>query len=92
MITTSVPIPGADGIPVRTADQACVPDPRRRRVPFHDRYDLNIGARRSHGMRRREIDGGKMDGFVREEEKQESLHDTISLLQTKFRSLASLLP
>ena len=71
-------IPGLAGHPGRVP---CLPDPGRRCVrPFHDRYDLNIGAQFHYKNALAEIDGGKMDGFVREENKFRSSvppHDTM---------------
>ncbi len=55
--------PGADGIP----PGVCVPDPRGGCIrPYHVAKDRNVGG--PHAMRNaiRDIDGGAMDGFVRE--------------------------
>ncbi|MBV8941871.1 MAG: hypothetical protein JO342_12045 [Solirubrobacterales bacterium] len=60
-------IPGLAGHPGRVP---CIPDPHKRCVrPFHDRYDLNIGAQFHYKNAIAEIDRGKMDGFVRQQEK-----------------------
>ena len=55
--------PGAEGIP----KNVCVPDPRGGCVrPYHNPRDRNTGG--PHALRNamRDIDGGLMDGFVRE--------------------------
>jgi phospholipase C len=58
--------PGADGIPPGT----CVPDPASGSCvrPFHDRYDSNAGG--PHGAKNAvaDVGGGKMDGFVSQQE------------------------
>jgi phospholipase C len=61
--------PGADGFPMRNGRSAvCVPDPLARHCvrPFHDSHDRNVGG--PHGPQNaiRDIDGGKMDGYIRE--------------------------
>jgi phospholipase C len=63
--------PGADGIPMRGGvSTVCVPDPSRSRCdrPFHDRTDRNSGGPHGHANAVADVDGGKMDGFVREAE------------------------
>jgi phospholipase C len=63
--------PGADGIPARHGHfTVCVPDPRRGGCdrPFHDASLVNGGGGHSHLDSTRDIDGGKMDGFVRSAE------------------------
>ena len=54
--------PGADGLPPGT----CVPEPRSRtcRVPFHDPSTVNLGGPHSAAAAARDIDGGRMDGFL----------------------------
>jgi phospholipase C len=54
--------PGANGIPARV----CVPDPERGGCvrPFHDPNDKNFGAGHGPSAAIRDIDGGKMDGFL----------------------------
>ena len=48
----------------------CLPDPREHCVRlWHDRHDLNQGGLYSYPNVRPEIDGGKMDGFIKEQEK-----------------------
>jgi phospholipase C len=58
--------PGADGIP----HGICVPDPESGRCvrPFHDPADLNYGGPHGAPAATADIDGGKMDGFVRSAE------------------------
>ncbi|MDQ3893175.1 MAG: alkaline phosphatase family protein [Actinomycetota bacterium] len=59
--------PGADGIPMRHGVPAvCVPDPARHRCvrPFHDPRDRNSGGPHGAGNAARDVDGGRMDGFV----------------------------
>jgi phospholipase C len=56
--------PGADGIPLR---HVCVPNPRGKCVrPYHDAADSNGGG--PHGLTDAiaDINGGKMDGFVKQ--------------------------
>jgi phospholipase C len=63
--------PGADGIPVRHGHfTVCVPDPRRGGCdrPYHDASLVNGGGGHGHLDAKRDIDGGKMDGFVRSAE------------------------
>jgi phospholipase C len=60
--------PGADGIPVRHGrPKACVPDPLRHRCvrPFHDPHALNYGGPHENGAFTIDLDGGRMDGFVK---------------------------
>jgi phospholipase C len=60
--------PGADGIP----RGVCVPDPKfgRCRRPFHDASDVNWGG--PHGVESAvgDINGGRMNGFVGQSERQ----------------------
>jgi phospholipase C len=60
--------PGADG--VQGAGDECVPDPRHGgcRRPYHDTSLINWGGPHSAESILAEIDGGKMDGFLREAE------------------------
>jgi phospholipase C len=63
--------PGADGIPIKDGmPTVCVPDPKTRRClrPFHDRYDLNYGGPHHAADAAGDVDHGKMDGFIRQEE------------------------
>jgi phospholipase C len=59
--------PGADGLPARHGRfTVCLPDPRTGGCdrPYHDPHPVNGGA--GHGLRdaRRDLHGGRMDGFV----------------------------
>jgi hypothetical protein len=61
--------PGADGYPLKAGRPAvCVPNPLAHRCvrPFHDPRERNDGG--PHGPQNaiRDIDHGKMDGFIRE--------------------------
>jgi phospholipase C len=58
--------PGVDGFPAGV----CLPDPLHRRcvAPFHDRSDLNYGGPHHRAAFVNDVDGGRMDGFVRESE------------------------
>ena len=58
--------PGADGIPRGT----CVPDPRTESClqPYHDTADRNAGGPHDHMDAVRDVDGGKMNGFVAQAE------------------------
>ena len=61
--------PGADGIPMKNGrPTVCVPDPLANRCvrPFHDPHDRNVGGPHGPLNAIREINGGKMDGFIRE--------------------------
>jgi phospholipase C len=61
--------PGADGIP-RSHGRftVCVPDPRKHvcERPYHDRLDRNLGGPHEHLDAINDVNGGKMDGFIRE--------------------------
>src|SRR5437764_1323046 len=60
--------PGADGIPMRDGvPTVCVPDPYARHCvrPFHTSAPLNLGGPHDHIDAVNDVDGGKMDGFVR---------------------------
>jgi len=58
--------PGADGLPANV----CVNDPATGQCvkPFHDTFDMNFGGPHSAGSATADIDGGKMDGFIKTEE------------------------
>ncbi len=65
--------PGADGIPGLAGNPGtvpCVPDPAQGSCirPFHDRHDRNLGGPHSADNSTADINDGKMDGFVREQE------------------------
>jgi phospholipase C len=67
--------PGADGIPARNGQfTVCVPDPRTKGCdkPYHDPSLVNGGAGHNMAEGTADIDGGKMDGFVRTAEDQPS--------------------
>jgi phospholipase C len=55
--------PGADGIPAGV----CVPDPQSGGCvrPYHDANDRNDGGPHGAGIAVGDIDGGRMDGFIR---------------------------
>ncbi|HEV2350350.1 MAG TPA: alkaline phosphatase family protein [Terriglobia bacterium] len=60
--------PGADGIPMRNGEPAvCVPDPANRECvrPYHDAHDRNGGGPHSARSAVADVDGGKMDGFIK---------------------------
>ncbi len=59
--------PGADGLP----KTMCVPDPERQNAcsrPFADHADVNGAGPHGATDARKDIDGGKMDGFVAQAE------------------------
>src|SRR5947209_2512484 len=63
--------PGADGIPTKDGRPAvCIPDPRAGACvrPFHDRRDANLGGPHSANNSRADVNHGKMNGFVRQQE------------------------
>ncbi len=60
--------PGADGIPMKNGvPTVAVPDPRTGKMvkPYHDRNDRNFGGPHNAIDASADIDGGKMDGFVK---------------------------
>jgi phospholipase C len=60
--------PGADGIPMkRGTPTVCAPDPVLGGCapPFHDRTLIEEGGPHAHPNSVSDIDGGKMDGFIR---------------------------
>jgi phospholipase C len=60
--------PGADGIPMEHGvPTVCVRDVRGRPCvrPYPDHYDVNSGGPHGHAAAVGDIDGGRMDGFVR---------------------------
>ncbi len=58
--------PGADGLPANV----CVPDLDTKRcvAPFHDANDRNSGGPHGQANATADINGGKMDGFIAQEE------------------------
>jgi len=67
--------PGADGIPVKKGKfTVCVPDPRTHGCdkPYHDPSLVNGGAQHERTDALTDIDGGKMDGFVKVAEQDSS--------------------
>ena len=61
--------PGADGYPRRNGRvTVCIPDPLARHCvrPFHDPHLRNDGGPHGPENARRDVDGGRMDGFIRE--------------------------
>jgi len=66
--------PGADGIPGLAGNPGtvpCVPDPARGGCvrPFHDQQDRSLGGPHSAAASVADINGGKMDGYVTEQER-----------------------
>ena len=60
--------PGADGIPMQNGTPTvCADDPVTGQCipPFHDASDINYGGPHGADSATRDINGGKMDGFVR---------------------------
>ncbi len=65
--------PGADGIPTRNGHfSVCIPDPARGAcaTPHHDPSLVNGGGPHNSVPAQRDINGGKMDGFVTESEQR----------------------
>jgi phospholipase C len=63
--------PGADGIPmINGVPSACVRDPGSGTCvrPFHDSADVNLGGPHSQSNATADIDGGRMDGFIKQAE------------------------
>jgi len=60
--------PGADGIPMKNGVPAvCLPNPAGGCArPYHDRADTNGGGPNAERNAIADVDGGKMDGFVRQ--------------------------
>ncbi|HEY3341498.1 MAG TPA: alkaline phosphatase family protein [Anaerolineae bacterium] len=60
--------PGADGIPMQNGVPAvCVPDPQTNQCvkPYHNPKDVNAGGPHAAASAATDIDGGKMDGFIK---------------------------
>jgi phospholipase C len=63
--------PGADGIPMQNGvPSVCVPDPRANSCvqPFHDLKDENGGGPHDAVAAAADVDAGKMDGFITEQQ------------------------
>jgi phospholipase C len=64
--------PGADGIPGLVGNPGrlpCMPDPQEKCVhPFHDRQDHNWGGPHHGPAAYADIDHGKMNGFIKQQE------------------------
>jgi phospholipase C/outer membrane protein assembly factor BamB len=63
--------PGADGIPMKTGvPTVCVPDPDSGQCvkPYHTTNIVNIGGQHQEKDEVADIDGGKMDGFIKQAE------------------------
>ncbi len=63
--------PGADGLPASNGHfTVCAPDPRTKgcEQPYHDPSLVNGGGGHDPGAFRTDVDGGRMDGFVRSAE------------------------
>src|ERR671933_1625397 len=62
--------PGADGIPIQNGvPTVCAPDPATGECvkPFHDSNDLDYGGPHRADDAEKDINGGKMDGFIQQE-------------------------
>lgn len=63
--------PGANGIPMRNGEPTvCVPDPAANTCvkPYPDHNDRNGGGRHAGQAALKDVDGGKMDGFIAQAE------------------------
>jgi phospholipase C len=60
--------PGADGIPMKNGvPTVCVPNPLAGCTrPYHDRADINGGGPHGEPNAVADVDGGRMDGFIRQ--------------------------
>ena len=61
--------PGADGFPMKNGKPAvCVPDPAKGVcvTPWHDHANRNAGGPHDHIDAVRDVNGGRMDGFIRQ--------------------------
>ena len=60
--------PGANGIPMRNGvPTICMPDPKTRTCqrPYHDTANSNLGGPHGPGNFVDDLDGGRMDGFIK---------------------------
>ena len=66
--------PGADGIPMRDGvPTVCVPNPAGRcDRPYHDVADVNGGGPHGEANAVADVDGGLMDGFIRQRDAAQS--------------------
>jgi phospholipase C len=63
--------PGADGIPMRDGvPTVCVPDPASNTCvrPYHDPTHVNAGGPHGTPAAAADIDGGRMDGFIAQQQ------------------------
>ena len=64
--------PGAEGIPMKEGvPTVCVPDPKAQEdcvKPFHDTADLNHGGPHGQSSATADINGGKINGFIKQAE------------------------
>jgi phospholipase C len=63
--------PGAAGIPMRNGrPTVCAPDPADGQcvTPYHDPRDRNAGGPHGQPDAKADIDGGRMDGFIKQQE------------------------
>jgi len=59
--------PGADGIPAANGKfTVCLPDPSTKacQAPYHNSADVNGGANHTAAAASKDINGGRMDGFI----------------------------
>ncbi len=71
--------PGADGIPMQNGvPTVCLPDRKLQQCdkPFHNPLDVNVGGPHGTTSAMADIDGGKMDGFVKTFRESEKKCDT----------------
>jgi phospholipase C len=64
--------PGANGIPMHDGvPEKCVTDPATSKcvVPYHDSHDINYGGPHTERDAKLDINGGRMDGFIRRAER-----------------------
>ena len=66
--------PGVNGFPTRngTIDVPCNPDPKSGKciLPFHNPKPVNYGGPHDVGAKNVDLDGGKLDGFIKSAETQ----------------------
>jgi phospholipase C len=83
--------PGVDGIPMQNgAPTVCDPNPRGPCVrPYHDRDDVNGGGPHGEAEAIGDVDGTKMDGFIRE---RDAAKHTCSAIQDPACQLGTKTP